>query len=122
VAALGIPMRRREDAPRTYAAPVVRRKLPTSRLSGGTPAFKPEPALPMDEYEHILSIVLNMAKVIERSPRRFADMAEEELRDHFLVQLNGQYEGQATGETFNFQGKTDILIRTEGRNVFIAEC
>jgi hypothetical protein len=27
-----------------------------------------------------------------------------------------------TGETFNFQGKTDILIRAKGRNVFIAEC
>jgi len=49
-------------------------------------------------------------------------MGEEALRDHFLVQLNGQYEGQATGETFNFEGKTDILIRAEGRNVFIAEC
>ena len=41
---------------------------------------------------------------------------------HFLVQLNGQYEGGATGETFNYQGKTDILIRVDGRNVFIAEC
>jgi hypothetical protein len=41
---------------------------------------------------------------------------------HFLVQLNGQYEGQATGETFNFDGKTDILIRANGRNIFIAEC
>jgi hypothetical protein len=40
-------------------------------------------------------------------------MREEDLRQHFLVQLNGQYEGQATGETFNFQGKTDILIRAE---------
>jgi hypothetical protein len=28
---------------------------------------------------------------------------------HFLVQLNGQYEGQATGETFNFEGKTDMI-------------
>jgi hypothetical protein len=36
--------------------------------------------------------------------------------------LNGQYEGQATGETFNFEGKTDILIRVEGKNIFIAEC
>lgn len=49
-------------------------------------------------------------------------MASEDLRNHFLVQLNGQYEGQATGETFNFEGKTDILIRWEGRNVFLAEC
>jgi hypothetical protein len=49
-------------------------------------------------------------------------MEEEDLRQHFLVQLNGQYEGQATGETFNYQGKTDILVRWEGKNVFIAEC
>jgi hypothetical protein len=27
-----------------------------------------------------------------------------------------------TGETFNAEGKTDILIRHEGRNIFIAEC
>jgi len=49
-------------------------------------------------------------------------MNEEDLRQHFLVQLNGHYEGQATGETFNYQGKTDILIRVEDKNIFIAEC
>jgi hypothetical protein len=38
------------------------------------------------------------------------------------VQLNGQYQGQATGETFNHVGKTDILIRHENKNVFVAEC
>jgi hypothetical protein len=49
-------------------------------------------------------------------------MDEEALRQHFLVQLNGQFEGRATGETFNFGGKTDILLREGDRNVFIAEC
>ncbi len=49
-------------------------------------------------------------------------MDEEALRSHFLVQLNGHFEGQATGETFNYQGKTDILIRSEGKNIFVAEC
>jgi hypothetical protein len=49
-------------------------------------------------------------------------MGEEDLRQHFLVQLNGQFDGAASGETFNFTGKTDILIRVEGRNIFIAEC
>jgi len=39
-----------------------------------------------------------------------------------VVQLNGQFEGAATGETFNVSGKTDILLRANGRNVFIAEC
>ena len=64
----------------------------------------------------------NMVAVMERSPKAFRDMKEEDLRQHFLVQLNGQYEGQASGETFNFEGKTDILIRHEGKNIFIAEC
>jgi hypothetical protein len=63
-----------------------------------------------------------MVAVMERSPQAFAEMGEEDLRWHFLVQLNGQYEGQATGETFNYTGKTDILIRVDGKNIFIAEC
>ena len=49
-------------------------------------------------------------------------MGEESLRTIMLVALNGIYEGQATGETFNGHGKTDILIRKDDRNVFIAEC
>ncbi len=49
-------------------------------------------------------------------------MDEESLRTHFLVQLNGHYEGQATGETFNYEGKTDILVRVTGKNIFIGEC
>jgi hypothetical protein len=63
-----------------------------------------------------------MSLVLEHSPTAFAGMGEEDLRQHFLVQLNGQYEGTATGETFNGDGKTDILIRQDGRNTFIAEC
>ncbi len=121
-AAIGIPLRRRADAPQTYAVPTVRRKPAVTRAPNATKPFRPEPALEMAEYEHILSVISNMVHVMERSPHAFRDMKEEDLRQHFLVQLNGQYEGQATGETFNFEGKTDILIRAEGRNVFIAEC
>ncbi len=121
-AAIGIPLRRRADAPQTYAVPTVRRKPAVTTAPNATKPFRPEPALEMAEYEHILSVISNMVHVMERSPHAFRDMKEEDLRQHFLVQLNGQYEGQATGETFNFEGKTDILIRAEGRNVFIAEC
>ena len=120
VASLGIPVRR-ADAPTTYAAPPVRRKVPAAAVTR-TNAKALEPVLPADAYEHILWIVTNMAQVMERSPQAFATMDEEALRQHFLVQLNGQYEGDATGETFNFEGKTDILIRRNGRNIFIAEC
>jgi len=123
VSSLGYRLRGREGAPRTYAVPATRRKPPIERRTPrGTEPFKPEPELLMAEYEHILDILSNMVLVIERSPGAFKAMKEEELRQHFLVQLNGQYEGQATGETFNFEGKTDILIRAEGRNIFIAEC
>lgn len=76
----------------------------------------------MSEYEEILRIMKNMTRVMEYSPHAFVKMGEEDLRTHFLVQLNGAYEGQATGETFNFEGRTDILIRVDGRNIFIAEC
>lgn len=122
VSALGFPLRRREGAPQTYTVPTVRRKPPISRTVERNAPFTPEPVLEMQEYEHILSVVSNMVAVMERSPKAFSGMAEEDLRQHFLVQLNGQYEGQATGETFNFEGKTDILIRVEGKNIFIAEC
>ena len=63
-----------------------------------------------------------MTHVMERSPNAFREMQEEDLRSHYLVQLNAQYEGQATGETFNNQGKSDILIRSRDKNIFVAEC
>lgn len=122
VASLGFPLKRREDAPQTYRAPEVRRKVQLRAPTMTTAPFKPEPALEMAEYENILTVMTNMAVVMERSPSAFVAMGEEDLRTHFLVQLNGQYEGQATGETFNYGGKTDILIRSEGKNIFIAEC
>ncbi|MBC7350162.1 MAG: hypothetical protein H5U05_09340 [Candidatus Aminicenantes bacterium] len=122
VESLGFPLRKRPDAIETYVAPIVRRKITPRLPSANTAPFVPEPTLDLNAYEHILTVICNMAKVIERSPQAFKQMQEENLRQHFLVQLNGQYEGQATGETFNFQGKTDILIRVNGRNIFIAEC
>lgn len=122
VATLGYPLRRREGAPKTYAVPEVRRKISTRTGLPQLQATALEPAVSMENYEHILSVLQNMVLVIERSPGTFAGMREEDIRNHFLVQLNGHYEGQATGETFNGEGKTDILVRAEGRNIFIAEC
>ena len=122
VAAIGFPIKKREGIPTTYALPVAKRRPRIERPASSSTAFQPEPALAMAEYDEILAIVRNMVKVMEQSPRAFEKMGEEDLRTHFLVQLNAQYEGRATGETFNYQGKTDILIREEAKNVFIAEC
>ena len=122
VSSLGYNIREREGDTRTFVAPEVRRKVTPTLPPASTKPYKPEPALSIDEYNHILKVINNMALVFERSPSAFVTMKEETLRTHFLVQLNGHYEGQATGETFNFEGKTDILIRSEGKNIFIAEC
>jgi hypothetical protein len=114
-------MKKREGVPVTYAVPVKRRlpRIEEIKVSG---AFVPEPVLAAEEYEEILRIMKQMVHVMERSPHEFHNIGEEAIRSHFLVQLNGAYEGHATGETFNFQGKTDILIRVKDKNVFIAEC
>ena len=120
--ALGIPVKRRDDAPRTYAIPTVRRKSAPTLPPASSALFEPEPTWAMEQYEQALKIMQDMALVMERSPDAFKAMAEEALRQHFLVQLNAQFEGKATGETFNMSGKTDILLREAERNVFIAEC
>ena len=121
VAKLGIPIKRRNE-PLTYTAPTKRRSSPWNRPKVATEKYRPEPVIDEEEYQHILKVMRSMSLVIERSPGAFATLNEEAIRTHFLLQLNGHYEGAATGETFNASGKTDILIRSEGRNIFIAEC
>lgn len=103
-------------------SPVRRKPLVITKPAVSSGPFQPEPALEIEHYDHILNVISNMALVIERSPGAFAHMTEDDLRTHILVQLNGHYEGQATAETFNSLGKTDILIRIDNRNIFIAEC
>ena len=122
VSGLKFKLKERSGAPMTYAAPVQRKKIEPRLPVVTAKEFKPEPTLLEEDYQHILKIIHDMTLVMERSPTSFATMGEEDIRQHFLVQLNGQYEGKATGETFNAEGKTDILVRHEGRNIFIAEC
>jgi hypothetical protein len=117
-AAIPFPLKARPDAPMTYAVPTVQRRiLPTPAAK----AIKGTPVLMEDHYKHILSVIDQMTKVMERSPRAFKEMGEEDIRTHYLVQLNGHYEANATGETFNLEGKTDISIRDAGEVIFIAE-
>ena len=51
------------------------------------------------------------------------DKDEESLRDHILMIVDPNFQlGNATGETFNKNGKTDIALIYDGNIVFIAEC
>jgi len=73
-------------------------------------------------YDEILDVIRPMGRAMERVPEDFAGRGEEHLRDHFLVALNTQYQGQAGAEMFNKLGKTDLLLRVQDHNVFIGEC
>jgi hypothetical protein len=97
VGGLGFKMKQRPGTTRTYTAPEVRKKLAPSLPAASTLPYKPEPELSNADYEHILGVLQNMVQVMERSPSAFETMDEESIRSHFLVQLNGHYEGQATG-------------------------
>lgn len=122
-ASLDFPLRRRVGDPLVQTiVPQKRVTAPRSLPQPGQTTYTPEPALLEAEYQHILKVITDMTLVMERSRKTFAKLDEEELRDFYLVALNGHYEGTASGETFNAGGKTDILIRHDNRNVFIAEC
>jgi hypothetical protein len=107
----------RPDSAIADVVPSTPRRLPVARPPGAKPRY-----LPDEEYDHILKLLGRMASVFERSPKAAQPLQEEEIRTLFLVILNSHYEGNATGETFNLGGRTDILLRVDNCNIFIGEC
>lgn len=119
---LGFKVVRRGE-PTSYSVPIHRKQvippLPPARPGA---AATPDPVLDATVYEEILDTFDGMSVVMERNPSAFATIDEETLRTHFLVPLNSNFRGMASGETFNAAGKTGILIKHQDRILFIAEC
>ncbi len=120
---LGFRVVRGGETPRAASVPIQRKPLitplPTARPGIVAP---PDPVMDAKIYEEILDTLDGMSVVMERSPSSFTTIDEEALRTHFLVPLNANFRGMASGETFNAQGKTDILVKHQDRILFIAEC
>lgn len=123
MSSLGVPIRKASSTPTTFSVPAKRTKIIPSKPKPvvAEKGYKPEPTLDESIYKQILSIIHDVGKQFERLPSTYAGKEEEHLRDHMLLILEPNFEGSATGETFNKSGKTDILLRHEGKNVFIAE-
>ncbi|MBB3183309.1 hypothetical protein FHR95_000850 [Halomonas fontilapidosi] len=123
ISSLGIPVRKATGTPRTFSVPAKRTPAITSKPKPDVSAkgYKPEPTLDDEIYRQILKIIHDVGKQFERLPSTYTDKEEEHLRDHILLILEPNFEGSATGETFNKKGKTDILLRHENSNVFVAE-
>ncbi|MFB2659736.1 hypothetical protein [Shewanella mangrovisoli] len=123
ISALGIPVRKATGTPSTFSVPAKRTPVISSKPKPEVTAkgYKPEPTLDDAIYRQILKIIHDVGKQFERLPSTYAGKDEEHLRDHILLILEPNFEGSATGETFNKKGKTDILLRHENSNVFVAE-
>ena len=68
-----------------------------------------------------MDIIESMRVSVEQAENTVRDLPEESLRTIFLGAINSHY-GNATAESFNRGGKTDILLRHQGVNLFVAEC
>ena len=96
-------------------------KVTTFAARASQATYVPEPLLDEAIFEDILGVCQAWARGFERTPATAAKFHEEEIRDNMLITLNTHWSGQAGAELFNGAGKTDILIRSDDRNVFIAE-
>ena len=124
VSKLNVPIRKKPNTPRTFSIPKpkFRKKIKINKPEVIKRDELIEPTLNPETYNEILSFINDVGKQLERMPSIYKDKGEETLRDFFLLFLEPNFEGSATGETFNKKGKTDILLRHESTNVFVAEC
>jgi hypothetical protein len=119
LALLAVPVRKRTDEVAQTFVPPARKTIP---IPASSKFAEFTPVLELQAYDDILATITAMAHGIERSPKTFEGMDEEDIRIVLLIGLNAIYEGKATGETFNGLRKSDILIREADRNIFVAEC
>jgi len=117
---LGVPVRRSERTPGTFAVPTVKRRVLVKPTAPDV-AYAPEPTLDASLYWDILGLCRDTGREMERHPSIYDDKDEETLRDHFIMVLSPHFDS-VTGETFNKTGKTDIIVRHESASVFVAEC
>lgn len=123
---IGFPLKKQQLTPEIFTIPIekktiVQKESTPKSIQDNNPKVQ-DYVISEDSYEEILDLLQSMSLAIERSPEVFAKMEEEHIRFVLLVPLNAQFKGTARGEVFNLQGKTDILITHEGKNLFIAEC
>lgn len=119
---LAVPIQRSTDTLPTFSIPTTVRKKITPKPVVTESGYEPEPTIDLEVYHGILQVIHDTGVMFERLPSTYYQKGEEDLRDHILLNLEPRFEGEVGGETFNKTGKTDILLRYQGENVFIGEC
>lgn len=120
-----INVKTNQEASKVFSVPTIKKiETPKPKLDGDK-SYTLEPTMSDVMYKDVLDVIYALGRSMERKPSLHCGKDEEALRDQFLFALEVKYEGvTATGETFNKNGKTDILLKHEkdGSNLFIAEC
>lgn len=90
---------------------------------------KIKPQMPEEDYKldrdkvtDIIKLINNQCLQFEKTPKTYDKLDEPNLRDLLLSNLNSIFEGQATGETFNNKGRTDIYLNIDKGNILVSEC
>jgi hypothetical protein len=121
VASLGMPLKKADNVPTTFVVPPLTKRVIIAKPTASAAPFVAEPTLDDASYHDVLKIIHDTGIEIERHPAIYEGKDEETLRDHFLMVLSPHFHS-VSGETFNKSGKTDILIRHDGKNLFVVEC
>lgn len=113
------------DIPITRSNPKVIEEIKITRTI--TPLIKKdktvtEYSISNEIYNDILVMIKHHGSSFEGTSKSIKSLKEEDLRDLILSSLNSVFEGQAHGECFRKNGKTDIIIEFENRAAFVAEC
>ena len=117
---LNIPLYRE---PNTKAKPIeIKPRELRTAIRKPTPVAKAEPYLRREDAVGLVDFVEQYARQFEITPKTYAKMDEEEIRDLIIGMINTNYRGAATAETFNKLGKTDIRLWVDLGNVLICEC
>lgn len=113
------------DTASVFVSPTIIKKDIPQPIVSANKEFSSDPMMSKDMYDNILKVIYESGKSMEKKPSLYQNKDEEGLRDQFLFVLETRYEGTtATGETFNRNGKTDIILKysPDASNLFVAEC
>lgn len=108
-----------------FTAPTIKKKVIPQPSISNHKEFSSEPMMAKEMYDDILKIIYDLGKSMEKKPSTYKGKNEEGIRDQFLLLLETRYDSTtASGETFNRNGKTDIILKyaKDGSNLFVAEC
>lgn len=117
--ALGIPKRPSSASSSPTAIPLPSK--PALVTPKPVPHAAAEFTISEEDYQRILKALFDLGVGMERTPSLYEKKDEEALRDALVAMLGSHFQS-STGETFNKTGKTDILVRHEKANIFVAEC